>query len=437
MGVGPLLNEGKTLGGISVINKGVGDTWDRSRGSWNSRGSCCDMETTKLAYNAIVPDILGENNYEIWKVCLKNFLLAEDLWDIVNGTKPKPKDFQLEFKTWQMKNAKALHAIQISCGPHVFSQIKELDSAKAAWDHLASTHQPPSEEMILPSVTEVSSTGQGITNNDYIENLPLFKAVFHNDWKKAKEFIDLHPHVVNDIISTTGETALHIAAISEHLRIVEELVELMPEKSLELKNEVGNTALHLVALCGITKMAEAMVKKNRNLLCIADRSGVIPVALASSCGHKDMVRYLYLVTPKEELNPETSDNGVPLLTFSIFADMYDIALDLLQSYPRLATIVDFNGTSAVFVLAQKQSAFPSGSQHGFWQRWIYSYTRPLRCKLDNQIDGKIIYIEIAGGGVAACNVTTMDVLATMSLRDNVVAGVGLTGNVTGCGKELC
>ncbi|KAF8377141.1 hypothetical protein HHK36_030514 [Tetracentron sinense] len=60
-----------------------------------------------------------------------------------------------------------------------------------------------------------------------------------------------------------------------------------------------------------------------------------------------------------------------------------------------------------------------------------SDTRPLRCKLDNQIDGKIIYIEIAGGGVAACNVTTMDVLATMSLRDNVVAGVGLTGNVTG------
>ncbi|KAF8377062.1 hypothetical protein HHK36_030435 [Tetracentron sinense] len=274
-----------------------------------------EMETTKLAKTAIV---LAKDNYEIWKDSLRSYLLEEELWDIVNGTESEPNATEAELKTWQMKNAKALHAIRISCCPQIVSQINEIDSAKAVWDHLASTHQPPSAEGILPSL----STGQGIRNNDYTGSLPLFKAVYLGDWVKAKKFIDLHPGVQNEIISSSGETALHIAAISGHVRIVEELVKLMTEKSLELRNEVGATALHLAALSGITKMAEVMVRKNEKLLGIRSNTNIIPVVLASSCGHKHMVRYLYSVTPTEELNPETSTNGVSLLTSAIVADIY-------------------------------------------------------------------------------------------------------------------
>ncbi|KAF8377143.1 hypothetical protein HHK36_030516 [Tetracentron sinense] len=288
------------------------------------------MDTMKLAHNAIVPDVLAEGNYEIWKVCLKSYLLAEDLWDLVNGTEFKPKATQEKFKTWHMKNAKALHAIQISCGPQKLSEIKEIDSAKDAWDHLGSTHQPPSEETILPSDAEVSPARQGITSNDYTESLPLFKAVYHGDWENAKKFIELHPDVVNDFISETKDTALHIAVVSGQVQLVEELVKLMREESLELKNDVQNTALHLAASSGITKMAEAMVKKNRNLLGIAGEKDRIPVVMASSCGHKDMVHYLYSVTAKEELNPETSNNGISLLTSAIYADIYGKHIFLLN-----------------------------------------------------------------------------------------------------------
>ncbi|KAF8377136.1 hypothetical protein HHK36_030509 [Tetracentron sinense] len=324
------------------------------------------METTKLAHSAIVPDVLEKDNYDIWKVCLKSYLLAEDLWDIVNGTESEPNVTQAEFRTWQVKNAKALHAIQISCGPQILSNIKEFDSSKVAWDHLASTYQLPSEENILPAETEANSTEQGITNDDYNQKLPLFKFVFNNDWENAKKFIHLQPDVVNDFISSTKETALHIAAVSGHVHIVEELVKLMPESSLESTNIDGYTGLHLAALSGIIKMAKAMVEKNKKMLGMRNQSGAIPVVLASTCGHKEMVRYLYSVTPKEDLDPDTSNNGVSLLTFAIFADIYDVALDLLQHYPRLATIVDYNGDSALYVLAQ------NGNPQGFWHQWIYS-----------------------------------------------------------------
>ncbi|KAF8377153.1 hypothetical protein HHK36_030526 [Tetracentron sinense] len=320
-----------------------------------------EMEKTKFAENAIVLDVLAEDNYEIWKVSLKSYLLEGDLWDIVNGTESEPNATQAEFKTWRMKNAKALHAIRMSCGPQILSHINEINSAKAAWDHLASTHQPPSVEGILASETEVSSTAQGIANNDYSWSLPLFKAVYCDDWKSAKKFIDLHPGIESEIVTSSGETALHIAAVSGHVGIVEELVKLMPRKSLELRNTAGVTALHLAALSGITKIAEVIVKKNETLLGIRTNQDMIPVVMASSCGHKHMVRYLYSLTPKEELNPETSTNGVSLLTYAIVADIYDVALELLQLYPRLASNLDYEGDSAVCALAQRSSAFPSGS----------------------------------------------------------------------------
>ncbi|KAF8377102.1 hypothetical protein HHK36_030475 [Tetracentron sinense] len=119
-----------------------------------------EMETTKLAHNGFVPVALAEDNYENWEACLKSYLLGEDLWDIVNGTEFEPNATQVELKTWKMKNAKALHAIQMSCGPQTLSHINKFDSAKDAWDHLASTHVPPSEEKSL--------MGQGLIYEEWV-----------------------------------------------------------------------------------------------------------------------------------------------------------------------------------------------------------------------------------------------------------------------------
>ncbi|GLT70496.1 hypothetical protein SLA2020_425720 [Shorea laevis] len=75
------------------------------------------METNTFS-STIVLELLRNDNYANWSASMKNYLLAQDLWDIVEATTepPKPEDDVVEFKAWRKNNAAALHAIQISCG---------------------------------------------------------------------------------------------------------------------------------------------------------------------------------------------------------------------------------------------------------------------------------------------------------------------------------
>jgi hypothetical protein len=97
------------------------------------------MLKTKMALSADVLQVLNEDNYVIWSVQVKDHLMAHDLWDIVENTnKPsRQKDDEAAIKAWSKKNFMALHVIQISCGTGIFSTIKKISTAKAAWDTLA------------------------------------------------------------------------------------------------------------------------------------------------------------------------------------------------------------------------------------------------------------------------------------------------------------
>ena len=69
---------------------------------------------------------------------MKTYLIALDLWDIVEATNecPKQEDDEAAFKAWSKKNAMALHVIQISCEPRLCFVIRRISSAKIAWDTL-------------------------------------------------------------------------------------------------------------------------------------------------------------------------------------------------------------------------------------------------------------------------------------------------------------
>ncbi|KAH7536839.1 hypothetical protein FEM48_Zijuj03G0028900 [Ziziphus jujuba var. spinosa] len=94
----------------------------------------------------IVRELLDKKNYLDWSVGVKTYLMGEDLWDIVESMDepPKPKD-RHAFKYWRSKNASALHAIQISCNTDAFSKIRDMTSAKKAWDTLEKEFNSESE----------------------------------------------------------------------------------------------------------------------------------------------------------------------------------------------------------------------------------------------------------------------------------------------------
>uniref|UniRef100_A0A5B7APG1 Uncharacterized protein n=1 Tax=Davidia involucrata TaxID=16924 RepID=A0A5B7APG1_DAVIN len=337
--------------------------------------------------NTIVPEVLTEENYARWKIWMKSYLLSEEVWDIVMGTEAKPDEAKKKaFKTWRKKNAKALHAIQVSCGPKALSSISEKDTAKDAWDSLASLHEPEETSVNPQQPSEPSSAyPQGQSRDEVTWHSLLYKAVVNGDWESTKKLLGRHPEALSARLSM-GETILHIAVLHDQVAVVQELVKLMPIKELEAvaPNRNDATALHFAVFGGVVKIAEAMVNKNPNLLCIKDQSGRTPVNIASFSGHKDMLRYLYSVTPEEQL---TSEQGIEVFTNAIVTEDYEFALEIHRRFPQLTTVQDITNWTALETLAKKPYAFPSGVQLRFWQRWIYMCINLQSTSVSNSEDG--------------------------------------------------
>ncbi|KAI9166095.1 hypothetical protein LWI28_026193 [Acer negundo] len=237
-----------------------------------------------------------------------------------------------------------------------------------------SAHVALNKQSSMESKIESSRMKKDAKETNYIQNLKLYKAVDSGNLEATKEFLERNPGALTASLSTDEDTALHIAVLAGHVRIVEELVKRIQSEDLAKMNKNNATALNFAATGGVVKIAEYLVKKNSDLVNIRNKHDYIPVVVASLYGHRDMVRYLYSVTPLEELSPERSKNGAMLFTACIIDDLYDIALDLLQSHRELAYAYDNDGDTAIDVLAQKPSAFPSGTHLALWQQWIYSCT---------------------------------------------------------------
>jgi hypothetical protein len=94
------------------------------------------MASSTVACNVIFPELLNQHNYEHWSSRVETYLLAEDLWDVVQAEPPRPCAAEAEHKAWTKKNAKALHAIKNSCGADMFSLISKVRTAKGAWEIL-------------------------------------------------------------------------------------------------------------------------------------------------------------------------------------------------------------------------------------------------------------------------------------------------------------
>ncbi|KAL4599560.1 uncharacterized protein LOC142615150 [Castanea sativa] len=99
----------------------------------------------KPTKSAAVLEALNWVNYLDWSVQLKTYLMAQDLWEIVESTnEPPAPENEAALKAWSKTNAMALHVIQMSCQPNTFSDIREISSARIAWDTLAEKHKPSS-----------------------------------------------------------------------------------------------------------------------------------------------------------------------------------------------------------------------------------------------------------------------------------------------------
>ena len=95
------------------------------------------METKPAVFNEV-----NEDNYSDWSIRVKTYLIAQNLWDFVeSSSERRTPNTKSASKTLSEKNAKALRAIRMFCGPDTLSDIREISSAEDAWDTLAEKYR--------------------------------------------------------------------------------------------------------------------------------------------------------------------------------------------------------------------------------------------------------------------------------------------------------
>ncbi|KAI3927304.1 hypothetical protein MKW98_008006 [Papaver atlanticum] len=240
---------------------------------------------------------------------------------------------------------------------------------------------------------------RGNAREELNKYLPLYKAALEGNWEKAKDFFDnVDKKAVAARITFSSETALHVAAGAGHLMFMKNLMKLLKPKQLEIKNKEGETAFQNAVIAGSFEAVKAMVQKNPKLTLIPDNYGWIPLVNASKYASvkeqkKEMIDYLYSVTRENDVDNQPSafsgNLGAQVICSIIGAGFYDIAHDMVQRYPDLATVTDNNGVSALEMMAGSPHAFLSGTQLTFLERRIYPY-------MGNYWVGKPADIEKAG-----------------------------------------
>ncbi|XP_020216816.2 uncharacterized protein LOC109800448 [Cajanus cajan] len=331
-----------------------------------------------LAGSGLVLEPLTRDNYENWSALVRNYLIGEDLWEVVafvSEVSVKPKAFS---KTWERQNAKALYIIQLASGSEVLTQIRDLETAKEAWNRLEALY---SSQLKADPDDEL-----GMDDGSLLHNKPLHRYVESGEWNPARSIINGNYEAIFST-SSMGRTVLHVAVIAGHEHIVEKLVNLGRHKLLKMQDNFDYTALALAAdLTGNVNIARCMVGNygGRDLLTIKTKDNEIPVLLSAVKGHKEMTRYLYQQTHLNVFLHNNSHYGVLLLTQCITAKIFDVALSLIHRVPQLPLTVESNSLRPLYALACMPSAFPSGCEFGLRQQLIYNFLRLEKAEIKLQ-----------------------------------------------------
>ncbi|KAK9072456.1 hypothetical protein SSX86_008890 [Deinandra increscens subsp. villosa] len=221
-----------------------------------------------------------------------------------------------------------------------------------------------------------------MTYNYVISDLPIYKAALLDDWDSVSGLFEQDPDLMTKQITYWWETPLIIAVgTNRSHRFVEKLLERIvaagAKEKLFVTSYGGNNPLHYAAKVGNTTAARLLVEQNSDMTRVPNPYGNTPLKLAAWHGNKETLRYLLTVTrdllPGEEgSSPYAGVAGGDLITLTIMAGFYDVALEIIDLHPNIVLEIDRNGQTALQILALKPEIFPSGSTLGFWGRRLHS-----------------------------------------------------------------
>lgn len=147
----------------------------------------------------------------------------------------------------------------------------------------------------------------------------LYQAALMGEWQEAESVLNKYPYLLRESITRDNEIALHIAAGAKNTAFVEKLVDLMDSDDMAKRNKDKNTPFCFAAASGVVRIAELMVKKNKDLPLIRGFDNTTPLFMAVSYKHREMASYLWSITDIKQLNSKEQSE---LLIAAIHSDFY-------------------------------------------------------------------------------------------------------------------
>ncbi|KAB1222798.1 Ankycorbin [Morella rubra] len=179
----------------------------------------------------------------------------------------------------------------------------------------------------------------------------LCLAAVKGDWETAKSIIENDRNLVRAGLTRERDTVFHIAVTGKCSDFIRKLVEFLEPDEMLTVNINNDTGLHIAAASGMLEVARLIdVEKNRKLLLVRGKDGLIPLALAIRGGHREMVDYLYGCT---DLDDPADEEYITLVLDSLSRNLYVTALKLVDRRKTMAYERDKTGKTALHVLAQK------------------------------------------------------------------------------------
>ncbi|KAI9119024.1 hypothetical protein K1719_009699 [Acacia pycnantha] len=234
----------------------------------------------------------------------------------------------------------------------------------------------------------------------------LYIHTFQGEWEEVEKLYETKREVWIAEITSSGDTALHMAINEDKEDVVVRLVDIIVEaveggrglqvdhrekaEALRKANEVGDTPLHRAAARGSVKMCNGIVdaatKMSVDLLRIANEWGETPLFVAALYDRKHAFIYLFLEAHYihgQKVDLLTSSfNGDTVLHSAIRREHFDLAFHILQLCPDLVRRYNVKGMTPLHILASKPSAFRSGYHLSWWQAIIYYCIRVDELKYD-------------------------------------------------------
>ncbi|KAI3871661.1 hypothetical protein MKW92_037653 [Papaver armeniacum] len=225
----------------------------------------------------------------------------------------------------------------------------------------------------------------------------VMRAALRGEWNDIINFYNLQQvepscnnfDLENDntkvlVCNVTGDTILHMCVQYRRTDVMKQLLRIMPAAKVLLSriNRMGNTILHEAARTGIVEMATLILEKELDsggdqvLISVPNLNGETPIYWAAMYGRKDMLLFLNTTasnrgitstsTTTSMVSPLTirSIDGSTILHAAVLAKAYDVAMEIMEIYPKLASNKNGDGATASHILALSPTSFKSGTIYG-------------------------------------------------------------------------